>query len=132
MIIDALMELSDEQALTVTAVSTNVIDLQAAGDAGTPLDILVTVDEAFTAGGAATLTIDLQTATDEVFTSPVVMASTGPIAVADLTLNSTHFTVPMPDGALQYLRMNYTVSTGPFTAGKISATFTPSRQTNGV
>ena len=63
----------------------------------------------------------MQTATDEVFTTPVDLASTGSIAAASL---KTGYVAPInfiPKGNLGYLRLYYDVTGNSATAGKITA-----------
>jgi hypothetical protein len=114
---------SSSQAVTATAASTDIIDLGSSRDigAGEPLEIIVAVDTTFTAGGAATLDIALQTDTSSGFGSAVTLASTGATAVASLTSGVAIARWKVPRGVLRYLRLNYTVATGPMTAGTITA-----------
>lgn len=126
MYIDKQLLMSSQQAVTVSAASTNVPDQAKAGEAyEKPLWLEIGVTEAATAVGAATVNFVLQTATDEAFTSPVVLFDSGAIAKTALTLGAKPVQVRMPVGALQYLRVYYTVGTGPLTAGKFNAYLTP-------
>ena len=122
MYVDNEEVLSDEQAVTATAVSTNYRDQGAAGDkAINPRPELVfLVTEAFTAAGAATLTISLQTDDNSSFSSATEVTLTSAIPKATLVAGY-RFKVRLPLDLEQYYRLNYTVATGPFTAGKISA-----------
>ena len=123
MILDKQLMLSEAQAITVTAVSTNVIDLSQVRDIGNgePLELIIAVKQTFTAGGAATLTIDLQTDDNVGFASPVVLASTGALALAALTAGVMLLQIKIPLGVERFLRLNYTVATGPMTAGILDA-----------
>lgn len=135
MILDNTVLLSDQQAITATAVSTNSIDLGARGvpmfaTAAPPFDIgkgelvpfLVQVTQQFTAGGAGTLTISLETDDDVAFGSPVTVFTTAALALATL---KPGYQIPiqyLPKGmAERYFQLRYTVATGPMTAGKITA-----------
>lgn len=118
---------SNQQAITVTAVSTDAIDLVNARDigTGTPLFAVAHVLEAFTASGAATLTIDLIEADDAALSSNVdVLASTGAVGKAALVIGYKAV-LPIPSrsniGSQRYLGFRYTVATGPMTAGKITS-----------
>jgi hypothetical protein len=133
---------SDLQAITVTAASTNIIDL------GTPnvvpgapaaskrdlggarnVPLLVQVTTAF--AGGTSLLAELETSTDAAFTSPIVVSSSGVIPVAKLTVGSQLGIVMVPGGAdLQYLRMKYTVA-GTMSAGNMTAGIVTAHQTNG-
>lgn len=124
MILDAALVLSDQQAITTTAASTNYVDTLAAGDPGQPLYLYVQVDTSFTATGSATLTIDLETAAANTFSGATILYSSGAVGKATLvaTAGSEYeLKIPIPRGALRYLRLNYTVASGPMTAGKLTA-----------
>ncbi|RVD42870.1 hypothetical protein EN742_06540 [Mesorhizobium sp. M4A.F.Ca.ET.020.02.1.1] len=139
MIFDMQTLLSDAQAITVTAVSSNIIDLGPinagfARDAGkgkpTPLRIQVT--EAFAAAGAATLVVALEVSDDAAFTSPVQVWTTA--AIPKATLVPGYVIVPehiTRRTNKRYMRLTYTVATGPMTAGKITAGVTMGNQSNG-
>ena len=114
---------SDNQAVTADAASTNVIKItngQLKEVAfGTPIPLRIQVTEDF-----ATLTsleIKVQTATDEVFTTPVDLASTGSIAAASLKAGYVAPINFIPKGNLGYLRLYYDVTGNSATAGKITA-----------
>jgi hypothetical protein len=136
MIFDRTLLLSDQQAVTVTAPSTNVIDLRATGRAykhaadlkrdlgiGAHVPFLIQVTEAFTAAGAGTLTVELQTDDNEAFASPTTVWTSGAIGKATLVPGYlVGFVNYLPKGVNErYFRLNYTVGTGPMTAGKIVA-----------
>lgn len=61
----------------------------------------------------------------------VTHATVGPLSIADL--NAGEVVDPalrIPYTSRQYVRLNYTVATGPFTGGKITAIGATGRQTN--
>lgn len=150
MIFDQTLLLSKVQPITVTAPSTNVIDLLAAGRSprhatalkrnlgiGFAIPFLIQVTEDFAAAGAATLTIEMQSSTDEAFTSPVAVWNSGAIPIADLKAGQNLGLVNyIPKGrndrglTARYFRLQYTVATGPFTAGRIQAGVVAAVQTN--
>lgn len=131
MILDKQNTLSEEQAITATADSTNVIDTGAAGmNNGQAVELLAQVEEAFTAAGAATLTVSLVTATDAAFTSPVTLLTTPAIPKATLVRGYQLPLSYLPANLLRYFKLVYTVATGPMTAGKINAGIVLARQTN--
>lgn len=125
-ILDKQLQYSDKQAITATAVSTNVVDAGATKNAaigrdlgaGTPLYLFVNVSQSFTASGAATLQVTLQDSADNATFADV--ASIGPLSLAQLTAGKG-FNVGFPVPTRRYTRINYTVSTGPMTAGVVSA-----------
>ena len=129
MILDNQTLLSNQQAITATAASTNVIDLGPIGygivrdiGKGKPIPILVQVTEAFTAAGAATLTVALQTDDNAGFGSPKTAYTTAAIALADLKAGNQITLDYIPRGTNErFMRLYYTVATGPMTAGKVHA-----------
>lgn len=131
MIIDKQNMFSDEQAITATANSTNVVDLGVADqDPGEPLHVNIQAIETFTAAGSATLTVALQTSVDEAFTAPITLLQTGALAVADLEAGYHTAISTLGAGVKQYVRLVYTVATGPMTAGKVTAFIGGPRQSN--
>lgn len=125
-IIDRYLQVSNAQAITATAPSTDVIDAGATKNAaigrdlggGTALFMEFTVAQTFTAAGAATLTIDLEDSADNSSFADVL--SLPPLALASLTVGS-RFYIPLPAKMRRYIRANYNVATGPMTAGIINA-----------
>lgn len=134
MILDKQQMFSDEQAITSTANSTNVVDLGAFGEAtqdgGEPLTILAQVIEDFTAAGAGTLTVTLETDDNASFSSATTLLSTAAIAKGTLVGGYQLPISFLAANAERYVRLVYTVATGPFTAGKITAAISGPRQTN--
>jgi hypothetical protein len=121
MYIDKLLQVSNEQAVTASAASTDVIDFgQTNPNVGMNdrTSLVVTVDETATAAGAATVTFALQDSADNSAWADV--AVTAAIGKATLVAGYQHV-IPMPTKLRRYCRMNYTVATGPLTAGKFSA-----------
>ena len=117
---DLNLILSDAQAVTATAVSTNVIALDATKDKsfGRPTLLEVKVGTAF--AGLTSLKVDVQTATDAAFTTPVVLVSSGVIALADLVSGYQFNPQFLPKVNFGFIRLNYTV-VGTGTAGTINA-----------
>lgn len=133
MITDALLQLSSAQAVTATAVSTNTIDLGAARDLGQGEDLYVVfgVDEAAAAAGAATVTFQLITSAAANLSTPTILVQTDAIPKTDLTLGRKPIAICIPSSILnslpvgqRYFGVQYTVATGPLTAGKFSAVVT--------
>jgi hypothetical protein len=123
MLFDSQNLFSDTQAVTTTANSTNLLDTGAARDllAGEGLFLVVQVTEAFDAGGAATLTVTLVTDDNASFSSATTLFTSPAIGLSSLTLGARPVQIKVPSGAERYLRLAYTVATGPFTAGKVTA-----------
>lgn len=117
------------QAITASAASTNVLDLGVNADRGAGisrnLDIHVQVLENFAAAGAATLQVAFQVSTDNATWKDLLLSPV--FAKADLVIGAKVFRVGVPFDGLnntsitgwRYCRLNYTVATGPFTAGKV-------------
>ncbi|BEU88676.1 phage protein [Selenomonas sp. TAMA-11512] len=118
MILDKALQLSDAQAVTASAASTNYIDLKTAGASYAPVFVVATVDVAFAA--LTSLTISIQTAADSAFTSPETLVSSGAIPVARLTKGAEVFKERLPIKTKRYVRAYYTVAGGNATAGKIT------------
>ena len=125
---DNLLKLSAAQAVTATAVSTNTISLGTARDLG-PGDQLyanITVDVAATAAGAATVTFEVITSASADLSTPTVVAATGPVGKADLTIGRDPINIAIPPHISQergqaFIGVRYTVATGPLTAGSFTA-----------
>lgn len=130
MIIDRQLQVSSEQAVTASAASTDVIDFgQTNPNVGLNdhMDLSITVDETVTAAGAATVTFTIEDSADN--SSWATVASTTAIGKASLPIG-TQVVIPMPKVHRRYLRVYYTVGTGPLTAGKFSAQFVAGLQLN--
>ena len=130
MIIDKFNQVSDAQAVTASAASTDVIDFgQANPNSGLNANttLAITVDEAATAAGAATVTFSMQDSADNsTFTD---VAVTGAVPKASLAAGA-QVLIPMPSKHRRYVRTYYTVATGPLTAGKFSAQIVTGVQQN--
>lgn len=132
MIIDKQTLMSDQQAVTVTAGSTNVLDLgndhakvQPLNEKGM-LEILCQVSEAFV--GGTSVQASLESDDDVAFGSPTTILSTAVIATAALVLGYQFRFGSLPRIHEQYIRVKYTV-VGTFTAGKINAALVLDKQT---
>ena len=139
MILSAQLLFSDDQAITATAVSTNVVDLGAPGTPygavaalhqdigkGAKVPILIQVTESF--NNLTTLTIAIEVgATTSLGT--VIASITVPLASLEagyrLPINV------LPDGIdKRYLGVRYTVAGTAPTTGKVTAGITKGVQTN--
>lgn len=108
MYLDKFLQFSDDQALTATALSTNVIDLSNDRKIGIgePMAavVFVTVAADFTTTDE-TYQFVLQTATDEAFTSPITVVASAAINGDELALGAK-VVLPMGHTNLQFLRIN--------------------------
>jgi len=141
MLTDALLQLSSAQAITASAVSTNTIDLQQARDLGHGKDLYVaiTVDEAATAAGAATVNFQVITSAAANLSSPAVLIQSGAIGKAELAIGCRPIVLRIPSAVLlaqpvgqRYLGVQYTVGTGPLLTGKFSAAIVDSKVSVGA
>lgn len=126
MIIDNNLRVSSAQTVTTSAVSTDSIDLSQARDvgAGYPLMFHFLVTEAVTAAGAATVEFQVIGSANSNLSSGVVLGSSGPIGKADLIIGkriAVEINPQIGSLGLRYLGANYSVATGPLTAGKFTA-----------
>lgn len=121
MYIDKFLQVSDAQTVTASAASTDVIDF-GQGNPNTGMDdltkMVITVDEGATAAGAATITFAVQDSADNATWADVVATGATPKAALGA---GQQVVLPMPTRLRRYCRVNYTVGTGPLTAGKFSA-----------
>jgi len=145
MIVDNTLVLSDSQAITATARSTNIIDLGAAGtpygaaaavgrDIGkaTSIPIQVSITEAF--NNLTSLQFQVEVDDDPAFGSPTVVAI-GPavtLASGNLALGKQiNFPAEIPEGVNErFLGLRYTVVGTAPTTGKVFAGIVAGRQAN--
>lgn len=121
MIIDKFLQVSNEQAVTSSAASTDVIDFGQTNPNSGMDDrsvMAITVDTSATAAGAATVTFSVQDSADNSTFADV--AVTAAIGKATLVAGYQHL-IPLPKKLRRYVRAYYTVATGPLTAGAFSA-----------
>lgn len=131
LVFDGTFSPSTGVAITTTRASTNVLDMLANRDigAGAHLELHCVVTTAFTAAGAATLQIAYQTSADNATFVDIMLSPIYP--VANLVLGAAIFRYKVPPFQLldtgtpnRYHRLNYTVATGPMTAGAVIAYMT--------
>lgn len=130
MLFDAKLLLSNQQAITATAPSTDVIDTGSEKDVGkggcVPLVIQVTEDF----NTLTSLAVAIQTDSDSAFGSPKTLA-TVTILLADLKAGYISPVITLPQGCERYIRLNYTVTGTAPTTGKVTAGIVAGVQTNG-
>lgn len=143
MIFDSTLLLSNAQAITADAASTNIIDLGAPGKAygaaanlvrdvgkGKPIPLLVQVVEAFAT--LTSLTVSLQVDDADTFGSPKTVWTSPAIPVAELIAGKVVVLEYIPRGTNErYMRLYYDVTGSNATAGKITAGVTMGNQSNG-
>lgn len=130
-------------AITSTRVSTNVLDLLVGRDLGAdePIGIHVDVTTAFTTTNSATLTIDFEVC-DTAGGSYLALTYSPVIPVAQLIIGAPIFRVALPVNQVlnatagilkapgRYIRLNYAVGTGVFSAGAVFSYISPRQDRN--
>lgn len=153
MFLDSQLQLSNAQAVTVTAASTSIYDITGAGSgnapamtfgnatvygndigqgdgAAAPVYALVTFPTAFVSGGSATMQVQIQAATSAVNNTPnayTTISQTDVLSVAQLN-SGRPLLLPIPprtlsEGLPRFYRLNYVVATSTFSAGAVSSWF---------
>jgi hypothetical protein len=129
MIFDKENMFCEGQAITATAASDNVIDMgQDNTGRGERVELFIQAVEGFAATGEATLTVALQDCDTE-GGSFADLQSTSAIPKADLEAGY-RVKLSLPAEHRRFLRLNFTVATGPFTSGMITAGLVKDTQTN--
>ena len=125
MILDEQALFSNNQKITATAVSTNIINFgKREISFGTPVEIFVQITESFNT--LTSLTIKVQTSATENFSTAVDLTEQT-ILLANLTKGTVSTIKFVPKGNLGYMRLSYTVtgsnpSTGAILAGIVDGT----------
>ena len=141
MILDMTTLFSDAQAITASAISTNVLDTLPPGRVygavadltkdigkGNKIPILIQVVEDFAT--LTSLTVEIRVSANENMTSHKVLLSQT-IAVADLKAGKNFAFMCVPPGAdRRYMAIQYTVGGSNATAGKVTAGIALGIQTN--
>jgi hypothetical protein len=153
MMLDYQLLFSNAQAITSTAASTNIIDLRGGASAtagtmpahygtarytpfaGNQAELFVQVVTTFTTSDAATLTVKVQTHDDDAFgaTTDILLTPLSSTFAVSALVAGYHLKMPIhipPGWTDRYMRLYYTVGTGTFTAGAITAGLVLSRDTN--
>ena len=113
MFLDALLLVSDAQALTATAVATNVIDLgnptvKNRIGSGEPVGFMITVDVA-SGGTTPTFTFEIVSDDNPSMSSPTVVASFA-VPAAQLTVGAKFFfALPTNQPQERYITVRYTL-----------------------
>jgi hypothetical protein len=123
MITDKLLRVSEDQALTTTAVSTNTIDLSVARDMGEGQELFMNfaVTAALTGGTSVKFEV-IQSASADL-SSPTVIGSTDAVVSASLVAGyNTAVRVNPQIGSKgqRYIGARYTIS-GTYSAGTVTA-----------
>lgn len=122
--LDSQAIFSNEQAITATAASTNVVELSKANGKftevayGKPIPLLIQVVEDFAT--LTSLTVAIQTDDNAAFSSATTLAS-ATLAVAALKAGAKFPLKEIPAGNEGFVRLYYTVTGSNATTGKITA-----------
>jgi hypothetical protein len=108
---DAQNNYSDAQALTVTAVSTNLIDHGQDRNLGVGTQLLVEIAVDVAAGGTSpTMAVVLQTDDNAAFSSAATVATSPTFAQADMTAGAVLYVPVPPDTRMErFSRLSYTM-----------------------
>ena len=124
-IIDQALLFEDGATLTTSRVGTSVIDFSQLRDMGTkdsPLKLSIRFPTLPTAAGAATIQFVIMTSSDN--STFVTLVSSGVVAYTAFTAAAPWGPwrlFPFPSGNRRYVRLDWTVGTGPLTAGTVLA-----------
>ena len=120
-ILDRLNLFSNDQAITASAASTDVIDLGSSPrdvGAGEMSSVLILITEGF--NNLTSLTATLETAPTDAF-SPATTLVSSTLSLASLTVGARFPITTLPRGTLRYLRLYHTVNGSAPSTGKITA-----------
>jgi len=123
MITDALLRVSEDQAITSTAFSTNTIDLSVARDVGEGTALYMNFAVTTALANGTSVKFEVVSSANANLSSPTVIGSSDAVVTASLTAGKNVVVRINPDIAgkgQRYLGARYTVA-GTFNAGKITA-----------
>ena len=123
MITDSLLRVSEDQAITTTAFSTNTIDLGTARDIGEGTALYMNFCVTTALANGTSVKFEVVTSANANLSSPTVVGSSDVILTAALTQGKNVVVRINPDIAgkgKRYLGARYTVA-GTFNAGKVTA-----------
>ena len=123
MITDKLLRVSEDQAITTTAFSTDTIDLSVARDIGEGTALYMNFAVTTALANGTSVKFEVVTSANANLSSPTVVGSSDAVLTAALTAGKNVVVRINPDiggKGIRYLGARYTVS-GTFNAGKITA-----------
>ncbi len=123
MITDKLLRVSEDQAITTTAFSTDTIDLGTARDIGEGTALYMNFCVTTALANGTSVKFEVVTSANANLSSPVVVGSSDAVLTAALTAGKNVVVRINPDIAgkgKRYLGARYTVA-GTFNAGKVTA-----------
>ena len=123
MITDKLLRVSEDQAITTTAFSTDTIDLGTARDIGEGTALYMNFAVTTALANGTSVKFEVVTSANANLSSPVVVGSSDAVLTAALTAGKNVVVRINPDIAgkgKRYLGARYTVA-GTYNAGKVTA-----------
>jgi hypothetical protein len=123
MITDKLLRVSEDQALTTTAVSTDKIDLSIARDIGEGEDLFMNFAVTTALAGGTSVKFEVVTSASADLSSPTVVGSTDAIVTASLVAGyntAVRINPQIASLGQRYLGARYTIS-GTYSSGKVTA-----------
>lgn len=123
MITDKLLRVSEDQALTTTAVSTNTIDLSVARDIGEGEDLYMNFAVTTALAGGTSVKFEVISSAAANLGSPTVIGSTDAIVTASLVAGyntAVRINPQIASLGQRYLGARYTIS-GTYTSGNVTA-----------
>jgi hypothetical protein len=123
MITDKLLRVSEDQALTTTAVSTDTIDLSIARDIGEGQDLFMNFAVTTALAGGTSVKFEVISSAAANLGSPTVIGSSDAIVTADLVAGknvAVRINPQIASNGQRYLGARYTIS-GTYTSGKVTA-----------
>ena len=123
MITDKLLRVSEDQAITTTAFSTDTIDLGVARDVGEGTALYMNFAVTTALANGTSVTFEVVTSANANLSSPTVVGSSDAVLTAALTAGKNVVVRINPDIAgkgKRYLGARYTVA-GTYNAGKVTA-----------
>jgi len=123
MITDKLLRVSDAQALTTTAVSTDTIDLSIARDIGEGDDLYMNFAVTAALTGGTSVKFEVITSASADLSTPTVIGSTDAVVTASLVAGyntAVRINPQIASLGKRYLGARYTIS-GTYSAGTVTA-----------
>jgi hypothetical protein len=123
MITDKLLRVSEDQALTTTAVSTNTIDLSIARDMGEGHNLFMNFAVTAALTGGTSVKFEVISSASADLSTPTVIGSTDAIVSASLVAGyntAVRINPQVASKGQRYLGARYTIS-GTYSAGTVTA-----------
>jgi hypothetical protein len=123
MITDKLLRVSEDQALTTTAVSTNTIDLSIARDMGEGHNLFMNFAVTAALTGGTSVKFEVISSASADLSTPTVIGSTDAIVSASLVTGyntAVRINPAIASKGQRYLGARYTIS-GTYSAGTVTA-----------